>query len=156
MPTSRGQVWARRLLASSQALVHLGLRLRRPAPATAAARTMRVPRDEYVENLRAIAWTARSRRATPVLIGPVYRDRTAHPPEGDDIAWHRAALRAAAESDAIAYLEIPELTEGSYPSNAGLFEEHIHPNHQGHKLMAERLIETLASRGLLADLKTQP
>lgn len=153
MPTSRGQALARQVLASSQALVHLGLRLRRTKPAADPPRTMRVPRDEYVENLLAIAWTVRSRRSTPVLIGPVYRDRTAHPPEGDDIAAHRAALRAAAEREAIAYLEIPELTEDAHPQNAGLFEEHIHPNHQGHKLLAERLVDLLVSRKLLGDLK---
>ena len=153
MSTDRGQVLARRVFASSQALVHLGLRFRPKAGAPAAPTTMRVPRDEYVDNLLAIAWTVRSRRATPVFIGPVYRDRTAHPPEGDDIAAHRQALRAAAEREAIAWLEIPELTEDAHPANDGLFEEHIHPNHQGHKLMAERLLGLLVERRLLGDLK---
>jgi lysophospholipase L1-like esterase len=157
MATAKTQVLARRLLASSQALVHLGLRLRRtPSAATPATGTMRVPRNEYVLNLLAITQAARAAKATPVLLGPVYRDRTSHPPEGDDIAAHRAALRAAAEKDGIAYLEIPELTEDQSPANRWLFEEHIHPNHQGHKLMAERLLAFLAEQRLLGDLKSAP
>jgi lysophospholipase L1-like esterase len=156
MSTAGSQVLARRLLSSSQALVHLGLRLRRPtAAAPAVSGTMRVPRDEYVENLLAIAHGAQAVKATPVLIGPVYRDRTSHPPEGDDIAGHRTALRAAAEGVAIAYLEFPELTEDHSPENRRLFEEHIHPNHQGHRLMADRLLAFLAERGLLGNLRIE-
>jgi lysophospholipase L1-like esterase len=116
---------------------------------------MRVPRDGYVENQLAIAHRAQAVQAAPVLIGPVYRDRTSHPPEGDDIAAHRTALRAAAEKEGIAYLELPELTEDHSPENRRLFEEHIHPNHQGHRLMAERLLAFLAERGLLGDLRIE-
>ena len=108
------------------------------------------------DSLLALATQARTRGAKPVLIGPVYRDRVSHPPEGDDIAAHRTALREAASREQIAYLEIPELTENAAPGNAALFEEHIHPNHKGHKLMAERLLAFLADRHLLGDLKAAP
>jgi len=154
MATAKTQVLARRLLTSSQALVRLGLRLRRtPCVVAPGTGTLRVPPDEYVENLLAIAQAARAVTATPVLLGPVYRDRTSRPPEGDDIAALRAALRAAAEKDGLAYLEIPELTEDWSLAGRRLFEEHIHPNHEGHKLMAQRILAFLAERGLLADLK---
>jgi lysophospholipase L1-like esterase len=165
MSTSPFQVAARGLLAHSQAAMHLGLWLRgrrtgagavTPAPAGVRAdATMRVPRDEFVENLLAMASLARGQKATPVLIGPVYRDRVSHPPEGDDIAAHRTALREAAVREGILYFEIPELTEDAHPGNAVLFEEHIHPNHKGHKLMAERLLAFLADHHLLGDLKVR-
>ena len=159
MSTSPTAAAARRVFMSSQALVHLGVWLRgRPEGAArgGAPGTMRVPREEYVANLLALATQARTRGAKPVLIGPVYRDRVSHPPEGDDIAAHRTALREAASREQIAYLEIPELTENAAPGNAALFEEHIHPNHKGHKLMAERLLAFLADRHLLGDLKAAP
>jgi len=53
----------------------------------------------------------------------------------------------------VSYLEIPELTEDHYPENDRLFEEHIHPNHRGHRLMAERLLRFLATEKLLRDLR---
>jgi lysophospholipase L1-like esterase len=112
-----------------------------------------VPRGEYVENLLAMAALAQAHGAAPVFIGPVYRDRGSHPPEGDDIAAHRAALRTAAYEQGIAYMEIPELMEDAAPANGPLFEEHIHPNHRGHKLMAERILAFLAAQHLLGDLR---
>jgi lysophospholipase L1-like esterase len=154
--TDARSVAIRRMLSSSQLVIRLGLAARKLAPArpsTEAANTMRVPRAEYVENMFAIAQLVKSRGAVPVFIGPVYRDRVAHPPEGDEIHAHRDALRAAAAAAGIAYLEIPELTEDAYPQNDRLFEEHIHPNHRGHRLMAERLLQFLAEQHLLGDLK---
>ena len=152
MSTSRWMVAARSCLASSQLVVHLGMRLRGTAKPQSAETTMRVPRREYVQNLLTIASIATRHGATPVFIGPVYRDRTSHPPEGDDIHAFRTALRTAAGRQGIAYLEIPELTEDA-PDNRGLFEEHIHPNQRGHKLIAERLLEFLDANRLLGDLK---
>jgi lysophospholipase L1-like esterase len=164
MSTSRLQVAARGLLTHSQTAMRLGLWLRArrapgapaptahaAAPATALA-TMRVPREEYVENLLEIARLAQAHGAVPVLIGPVYRDRVSHPPEGDDIAAHRTALREAAAELGLLYFEIPELTEDAHPGNAALFEEHIHPNHKGHKLMAERLLAFLRDHHALGTL----
>ena len=86
------------------------------------------------------------------MIGPVYRDRVEYPPEGDWIAERRAALRAAMDAARIPYVEVPELTEASWPGNQPLFLEHIHPNHKGHRLLAERLLAFLAERRLLGDL----
>jgi phospholipase/lecithinase/hemolysin len=71
------------------------------------------------------------------------------------MAGHRNALRVAADTERIAYLEIPELTEDHGPENRRLFEEHIHPNHQGHRLMAERLLAFLAEHGRLGDLRIE-
>jgi lysophospholipase L1-like esterase len=161
----RGDVWnvaGRAMLARSQALAHLW-RLRQSRAATRAAAgaaaapgPMRVGRAEHVENLLGLARLARETGAQTLLIGAVYRDRVAHPPEGDEIADHRAALRAAAAREEIPYLEIPELTESHHPENAALFGEHIHPNHRGHRLMADRVLQTIAARGLLPGVQVTP
>jgi lysophospholipase L1-like esterase len=115
-----------------------------------------VPRERYVSNMLELAATARAHGAAAVLLGPVYRDRVAHPPEGDEIHGYRDALRAAAATAGFPYLEIPELTEDAHPDNARLFLEHIHPNHRGHRLIADRLLAFLAARGLLGGLEVPP
>jgi lysophospholipase L1-like esterase len=144
----------RRVFSSSQLVVRLGLWIRGwGAKPAAESATLRVPREEYVENMLEIARLSRARGATPVLLGPVYRDRTSHPPEGDLIHAHRAALREAAGQARVAYLEFPELTEDA-PENALLFEEHIHPSPKGHRLMADALLRFLGERRLLGDLRT--
>jgi lysophospholipase L1-like esterase len=99
-----------------------------------------------------MARRARARGAAAVLIGSVYRDRTAHPPEGAVIGADRAALRAAAQEAGVPYLEVRELTEDAHPGNGRLFEEHIHPNHRGHRLLASALLRFLRDQGLLDGL----
>jgi lysophospholipase L1-like esterase len=62
------------------------------------------------------------------------------------------ALRRAAGEKAKRFLEIPELTE-SQEVTASLFgNEPIHPNVDGHRLMASRILSFLKSQGLLGDL----
>ena len=149
MRTDPVSVAVRRLLCSSQSIVRAGIALRAAFPprGVASRATTRVPSEEYVQNLLDIARLARSRGAFTVLIGPVFRDRF-HPPESDDIAADRAALRAAAQASGIPYLEVPELTEESYPANERLFEDPIHPNYRGHHLLARRLLHFLADKGV--------
>jgi len=147
-------VTRRRLLSRSQALIHASrwLASRRapshPVPETAR----RVPQERFVANLLEVARLARSRGAAAVLIGPVYRDRVSHPPEGDVIAAYRDALRAAARQNGVPYLEVPDLMEDAHPANARLFEEHIHPNHRGQRVLALALLRFLRDQGLLAGL----
>jgi lysophospholipase L1-like esterase len=123
-----------------------------PAAAGPGAGVMRVPREAFVANVREMARLAREAGAGFAVIAPIYGNPVAHPPEGTDIAGHREALRAAMGADRVPFLEVPELTEARYPDNAPLFEEHIHPNHRGHRLLAERLLRFLESQGLLRGL----
>ncbi len=161
MAHDAGNVAARAVLARSQALSHLwrGVqRLRRPAPRAAPHRRppplpMRVSHEDHAANVIGIAQLARAAGARALVIGAVYRDRVSHPPEGDDIALHREALRSAAASAGVPFLSVPELTEASHPANADLFGEHIHPNHRGQRLLADRVLATLASQGLLPGLQ---
>jgi lysophospholipase L1-like esterase len=153
MKTGWLSVTARRMVSTSQALMHASrwLRSRRAGgPLPDAVR--RVSQERFVDNELQMARQARSHGAAAVLIGPVYRDRVAHPPEGEVIGAYRDALRAAAREAGIPYLEVPELTEGAYPGNARLFEEHIHPNHRGHRVLAVALLASLRDQGLLKGL----
>ena len=159
MPTNAAAVAARTVVTRSQALMRAGLWLRARRASAGSARgggVMRVPRDDFVENVRAIVRLAREHGAAAAVIAPIYANPIAHPPEGGDIGGHREALRAALGGDGVPFLEVPELTEKSYPSNDPLFEEHIHPNHRGHRLLAERLLGFLAAHGLLGGLHAGP
>lgn len=147
-------VFSRGTLARSQALLRLWGALHARGGAGAPARGVpRVDRDGYVANIRAMAALVRASGAAVVVIGPVYRDRVEYPPEGDWIAERRAALRTAMQSLGVPYLEVPELTEASWPANEPLFLEHIHPNQKGHRLLAERLLAFLDERRLLGGLR---
>ena len=145
----------RLLLSKSQALLH-AWRLAHSRQGPAVAPVPRVDVAGFVANHLAMAEAVRAAGARVVVIGPVYRDRVEYPPEGDLIAERRAALRAASLRAGLPYLEVPELTEDAWPGNEPLFLEHIHPNHKGHRLLAERLLGFLAEHELLRDLAAPP
>jgi lysophospholipase L1-like esterase len=156
MKTDALSVASRAALARSQALLHLWRWAHRAPSADAVAgmraQFLRVPREEFVENHRAMAELARRHGARPVVIGPVYRDRVEHPSEAVFIAAHRSALREAMRADGTPYLEVRALTEDGHPENRPLFFEHIHPSHKGHRLLAEALLAFLSEQGLLGTL----
>jgi lysophospholipase L1-like esterase len=109
--------------------------------------------EGFVANHLAMIEVARAAGARVAVIGPLYRDRVEYPPEGDLIAERRAALSEAMKRAGVPYLEVPELTECAWPGNEPLFLEHIHPNHKGHRLLAERLLPFLAGHRMLLDLQ---
>ena len=76
-----------------------------------------------------------------VAIAPVYRDRVSYPAEAARMAAHRSHLRESMRGAGIPYLEIPELMEDAHPANKGLFGELIHPNAEGHRLIASLVAE---------------
>jgi lysophospholipase L1-like esterase len=155
MKTDWPHVALRRLGSASQAISHLvGWRRARRAtdPAPFAGPSLRVPVEDYVDNLLEIARLATSHGAAVAILGPVYRDSTTIPEQGDLMTRHRDALRTAMNDAGVPYLEIAELTEHNHPENLMLFGELVHPNQGGHQLMEERLVEFLARRGMLWDL----
>jgi phospholipase/lecithinase/hemolysin len=52
----------------------------------------------------------------------------------------------------VPYLEILELTEAASPANEGFFDELIHPNHMGHRLMASEILKQFSANRMLGDL----
>jgi lysophospholipase L1-like esterase len=153
MPDDWKHLAYRRALSHSQTLAHLSLWMQRrrasketPKPAT----TPRVPEGEFAANMIEIARLAEAGGARVVLVGTVYRDAVTNPGEAARIKSHRDALRAAANSRGIPYLEIPELTEAA--NSQHLFGELIHPNHEGHRLMALSLLRFFAAYNTLKGL----
>jgi lysophospholipase L1-like esterase len=147
-------VLARSIVSRSQALMYASRAATR-APSRGVhpfPHTERVRREQFVANLLEMARLARAAGAAPVLIGPVFRDPVEHPDEAQRMGAYRAALRDAAAREGIAYVEVPELTEAAWPGNEKLFLEHIHPNHAGHRVLAQALLSFMARRGLLAGL----
>ena len=59
---------------------------------------------------------------------------------------YRNILRKAGKERDIPMLEIPELMETNWPASKPLFGERIHPNAEGHQLMAERIAGFLPPR----------
>jgi lysophospholipase L1-like esterase len=157
LPQGALDIGSRSLLARSQLLLRLSLWLRHARPPAAAppeaAVPPRVALDDYVANVLQMAEEARRHGAAVVVIGPVYRDAVSSPAEASRMTSYRDALRVAAGAQGLPYLEVPELTERGAPANAALFGELIHPNDQGHRLLAQRLLRFLASHGLLMDLR---
>lgn len=151
--TDAWSVTMRLLLSKSQALLH-AWRWVHSSPGTPGTPVPRVSVEGFVANHLAMAEVARAAGARVAVIGPVYRDRVEYPPEGDLISARRVALREAVERAGVPYLEVPELTEDAWPGNEPLFLEHIHPNHKGHRLLAERLLPFLDGHGMLRGLAT--
>jgi len=160
MKADRLDVLARDLVSRSQALMY-GWRALHGPPAAAAGgapapRVERVGREPFVANMLEMARLATAAGAAPVMIGPVFRDAEEYPEEAQRMAAHRAALREAARREGIDYLEVPPLTETGWPANRGLFLEHIHPNHAGHRVLAAALLARLAERHRLGPLQAPP
>lgn len=125
-------------------------------PSTRPRPVARVSVQEYLENMTAIAELARQRGRSGgtrvIVIAMPYRDHSREAPEADAITRYRMALGSQMRERQIPFLEILELTEAAYPSNAGWFGERIHPNHMGHRLMASELLKLIKTNGLLPEL----
>jgi lysophospholipase L1-like esterase len=153
MPADFWHVTYRRLVSSSQALSHFTLWMQRRRAANRKPQTTatpRVPKEEFASNMIEIARLAEQHGARAVIVGTVYRDAVTNPGEAAQVKAHRDALRAAANAQGVPYLEIPELMESANSRN--LFGELIHPNHEGHRLMALSLLKFFAAYNTLKGL----
>ncbi|MDO8495792.1 MAG: GDSL-type esterase/lipase family protein [bacterium] len=143
----------RSLISQSQALIYLTKKkaevVSDSANTPAVVTGVRVPKEEYVENMLAIENLAEQHGAKTLILGQVYRDAITNVEQQPRIADYRQSLAAAAHQADIPYLEIEKLTEKGYPDNAVLFGESIHPNHLGHQLMAQEIIEAIKRENLL-------
>lgn len=150
----------RRVMSSSQALLHLWRWSTERAAATAAAAPPaeplapgpRVAQADYVANMDAMAELAKRHDARVLVVGAVYRDRKTNPDEAQRMGEYRKALAERMHQDDVPYLQIEEMTESGAPTNAELFGEHIHPSSNGHQRMADRIFTALLANGMLAPL----
>jgi len=158
MPAVGAQVFVRGLISHSQLLLNIAESAPRRAPTT-AAQVQPEPRsseEEYVAHFLEMESLSRTHGAWFGILLPVYRDPNTpgidpdhkddpgNPDEGGRMTRYRARLRDEALAKKIPALEIPELTEHSWPQTKPLFGERIHPNATGHRIMAERLTAFLS------------
>jgi lysophospholipase L1-like esterase len=148
-------VGTRWLIDHSQAFAHAAHWLRSSSrlPTDQRRPVARVSKDEYLNNILAIVRLTQQRKAGIIVIAAPYRDAVTNPPEAKAMINYRAALRSVMDERHLPFLEIRELTEEAYPSNAGWFGELIHPNHMGHRLIASELLKAMSEAHLLKDLK---
>ena len=166
MPDSSSRVFIRRLIGNSQLLVGLAATAekRQPIPLHPPPPEPRSSEAEYIAHFLEMAAACTKHHAWFGILLPVYRDpntpgidplgapdsdpasaqRPGNPSEGIRMTLYRKQLREAATANGIPFLEIPELTEQSWPENRALFGERIHPNAAGHQLIAERMLDFTA------------
>ncbi len=153
LQNSKLAVISRAVISKSQILTKIaGIFSDKSSTVSVANTSVRVSEEDYVNNILAIAGMAMSNGSKIVIIGQVYRDSSTNPAQAKRVADYRQALAEAAKSHGIPYLEIDELTEGSSPANGPLFGELIHPNSDGHKLIADRLLSLIAQDSMLGSL----
>ncbi|MEO6786998.1 MAG: SGNH/GDSL hydrolase family protein [Chthoniobacteraceae bacterium] len=167
MPASGAQVFVRSIISHSQLLLSIAESAQRRVGAMTASAPPepRSSEEEYIAHFLEMNRVCGGRNAWFGILLPVYRDpntagidpaepdAASDPAEGERMRRYRSRLRDAARENHIAALEIPELTEASWPANQGLFGERIHPNVAGHRLIAERLLNFLTEP--LARLKSK-
>ncbi len=143
----------RAILSRSQALIYLTNKKSAPVKkeddVLSKTLTVRVSKDEYVENILAMAALAKRYGASTLVLGQVYRDSLTNIDQQARIAEYRQSLAEAMWQKKIPYLEIESLTEKGYPENSTLFGEAIHPNHLGHQRMAKEILEFIKREDLL-------
>ena len=152
-PSSSAQVFARQIICRSQGLLYAAAEAaaRNTASIKSGAERLPEPRsspEEYTAHFEKMAEICRAHGAWFGVILPVYRDpntpdiepgQQAMPEEGARMTQYRDRLREVLTTRAISSLEIGELTEKNWPASQPLFGERIHPNAEGHALMAERV-----------------
>lgn len=148
-PMARG---ARRLVAWSQTFAWLvsqvtQARTENGAPGS-SSQVPRVAAEQFVRNMMAMGRIARDHGSEILFIGPIYRDGESTPAQARRMSACRDGLREAAAVEGFDYTQIDLLTEAYYPQNQQYFGEVIHPNHLGHRLMADHLLEFLNQSGL--------
>lgn len=145
LPTDRLSVIIRFLSSKSQAILHIlkWCSALNKTDTAAPNQVNRVSSEDYIKNMMAISTLTKMHGAQTVVIGQVYRDSFSNPRQSKVIALNRQRLKNACKKKEIAYIEIQELTEAYYPKNNHLFGELIHPNHIGHKMIAEKLFQFL-------------
>jgi lysophospholipase L1-like esterase len=155
MSTRWSAIAVRVLIDYSQAFAHATRWLRarqaveRPPGFRLAAR---VSAQEYFDNMLAISQLSQERGARVIVIAAPYRDRETNVTEAEAMMRYRTGLHSLMEQRGVPFLEIRELTEEANPSNQGWFEELIHPNHMGHRLITSELLKLISAKGMLKEL----
>jgi lysophospholipase L1-like esterase len=142
-PATTAQRFVRRLAGRSQLLLHiLRQQSRNPdAPHLPGIDSPATPVEHYVKNYDYMRRVCDEKGMRFVIINPFFRDSEDGEPSfpGRRVRQFRAAITAYAKAEGVPFADVPEVTDAAYPQNNDLFLERIHPNGQGHAVIAKRL-----------------
>ena len=145
LPMGMAPVAARRAIGASRALAQLALLLRGDADVPAARELVpRVGPDAFAENIRAMGRLAAGRGARVLVLPVIYRGGGEDPAEGERVERWNDILDDVIRAERFHPVSLPELTPAGWPDNTPLFGEPIHPGAAGHRLIADRVAETLS------------
>lgn len=145
-PQTAMQIQVREFAASSQMVLHLlawkDRRFTRKRPPGYA-----LPRNTlegYISAFDDMREICESNGARFIVIDPIFRDADGDIENlGYRLPVYRKALRQYSQAAGLDHILIPPMTEEHSPANHPLFIEHVHPNGEGHVLIAKRLHEYL-------------
>ncbi len=104
----------------------------------------RMPVGEYERNIRAIVAAVRSHKAEPILLTTTTVDR----PTAEVLSkleGYNSVLRQIAEEEKLRLAEVQEKFKGK----SGLFvEDGIHPNFEGHRLIARAVLDAVGHQSV--------
>ena len=112
-----------------------------------AARTERVPPDQYRQNLASLVRECRKREIRPVFVALPHRKRASDLPPGSP---YPDLLRSIAAELRVPLIEARDLTlDSPLPDNERFFIDSLHLSPEGHERMAVELAEKLEALGLI-------
>lgn len=137
------QVPLRQLAARSQFVTHLieWSNRQNGRPKLEGFGSANTPLEDYVTNFDLMRSECAKRGAEFVVINPFFQLLPENDPwlPGHRVTEFREALKAYVRAANVPFLDIPELTESTFPENKPLFIERVHPNDVGHAMVAQRL-----------------
>lgn len=149
LPNTWSKFFQRNLISKSQALIYANrwAQEKKIKEETQVQQQtgFRVSQEDFISNILSMVKLAEKNNSHAIVIGTVLRDTQTNP-QGAWVAQYRSALAQVMRENNIPYLEIGELTETNYPVNLTLFGELIHPNHLGHQLMADKILEFIKEK----------
>lgn len=141
------QIALRKLSARSQFVTHLIEWSNRSngRPKLQGFGSANTPLEDYVTNFDTMRALCAKRGAEFVVINPFNQNFPENDPwiPAHRITEFREALKAYVRAANLPFLDIPELTEAGFPANKDLFIERVHPNTDGHTIVAKRLHDLL-------------
>jgi lysophospholipase L1-like esterase len=114
----------------------------KPAAAPGASRVHRVSKDDFGRNLREIAGLCRARGIRMIFLNMPEEKRNT---PGEDDPW-RAAMKEAAGESGSPVLDLLDLFNKGERKGERLCFDSVHPNKEGHAVIAEALFKELAGK----------
>lgn len=141
------QLAIRKLAARSQLVTHLieWSNRRSDPPKLQGFGTPNTAIEDYLTNFEQMREICAKRGAQLVVINPFFQLLPENDPwlPAHRVTEFRECLKSYVRSAGLPFLDIPELTEAHHPANNSLFIERVHPNYEGHSMIAQKMHDLL-------------